>query len=420
MSSRVSIIIRGKNEEDWLGLCLRSISMQTYKNFEVIYIDNDSKDASIKIAQEYKFTKIKKIKKFLPGNAINIGIRASKGKYIVILSAHCIPTNKYWLTQLVSSIKSKSLAGVYGRQLPLESTSSDDARDLLITFGSEDRIQEKDSFFHNANSIIKREVWEKINFDNKISNIEDRDWAKKVLDIGYKVKYDASAAVYHFHGLHQHNNYESFRASAVNSLIQKINEDEKNDLPEWFDVSSRICPVVLYGKNVSKVEAQVNKLIRHNPQIVIEDLFYYGECDPKMKGLKFIKRNVSTKVAFNKFTLDALNVLNKKIGFKVEAVCFVDLSYKNFIPNCISINKETVFSKGTHLSTFAFKDKGDIWISNNKKISKVSKMFDKDTSFLRVVIGQGAVMRSSLIRIKGSDPKDGYTHTFRDIKYLLR
>ena len=47
-------------------------------------------------------------------------------------------------------------------------------------------------------------------------------------------------------------------------------------------------------------------------------------------------------------------------------------------------------------------------------------MFDKDTSFLRVVIGQGAVMRASSIRTKRSDPKDGFTHTFRNIKYLLR
>jgi glycosyltransferase involved in cell wall biosynthesis len=420
MSSLVSIIIRGKNEEDWLGLCLKSISMQSYKNFEVIYVDNDSSDASIKIAKEYKVSIIKKIKKFLPGNAINIGIRASKGKYIVILSAHCIPANKYWLSQLVSSIKPKNLAGVYGRQLPLESTSSDDARDLLITFGNENRIQKKDSFFHNANSIIRREVWEKINFDNDITNIEDRDWAKKVLGIGYKIKYDASASVYHFHGLHQHNNYESFRASAVNSLIQKINEDEKNDLPEWFDISNRICPVVLYGKNINNIEAKIKKLIKCNPRVMVEDLYYYGDCDPKIKGLNFIKRRVTTKAAFNKFTLDVLGMLNKKIGFTVEAVCFIDLGYKNFISNSISINKNTVFLKGTHLSTFAFQDKGDMWISNNKKISKFGKMFDKDTSFLRVVIGQGAVMRASLIRVKGSDPKDGYTHTFRNIKYLLR
>ena len=36
----VSIIIRGKNEEDWLGICLRAINSQSYKDFEIIYVDN--------------------------------------------------------------------------------------------------------------------------------------------------------------------------------------------------------------------------------------------------------------------------------------------------------------------------------------------------------------------------------------------
>ena len=40
MSKIVSIIIRGKNEEDWLGLCLKSIHEQTFKDFEIIYVDN--------------------------------------------------------------------------------------------------------------------------------------------------------------------------------------------------------------------------------------------------------------------------------------------------------------------------------------------------------------------------------------------
>ena len=230
MSKKVSIIIRGKNEEDWLGLCLKSIHEQTFKDFEIIYVDSGSNDASVKIAQEYNVDKIKKIKKFLPGNAINIGIKESSGKYIVILSAHCIPSNKFWLSRMVKSIKPKKIAGVYGRQLPLPSTSSDDARDLLVTFGSENKIQRKDPFFHNANSIIKRAIWKKVNFDDAISNIEDRDWAKKIIKLGFQIKYDSKASVFHFHGLHQHNNYESFRAAAVNKLIQKVDENQ-NKLP---------------------------------------------------------------------------------------------------------------------------------------------------------------------------------------------
>ena len=40
----VSIIIRTKNEERWITLCLNAVFSQSYKNFEVIIIDNNSTD----------------------------------------------------------------------------------------------------------------------------------------------------------------------------------------------------------------------------------------------------------------------------------------------------------------------------------------------------------------------------------------
>ena len=43
----VSIIIRTKNEEKWISLCLNALSKQSYKNFEIIIVDNYSKDKTI-------------------------------------------------------------------------------------------------------------------------------------------------------------------------------------------------------------------------------------------------------------------------------------------------------------------------------------------------------------------------------------
>ena len=39
-----SIIIRTKNEERWINSCLKAIFSQTYKDFEIIIVDNDSTD----------------------------------------------------------------------------------------------------------------------------------------------------------------------------------------------------------------------------------------------------------------------------------------------------------------------------------------------------------------------------------------
>ena len=420
MSKLVSIIIRGKNEEDWLGLCLRAINKQLFKDYEVIYVDNESTDASINVAKTYKVNKIRKIKKFLPGNAINIGIKASLGKYIVIISAHCIPCSENWLSQLVNSIKNKDIAGVYGRQLPLQSTSSDDARDLLTTFGNEDRMQKKDPFFHNANSIIKRSVWNKVNFDDKITNIEDRDWAKKVINLGYKIKYDSMASVYHFHGLHQHNNYESFRASAVNDLIQKINDDDKNSLPLWLSLEERSCPLVFYGDDIENIESNIQKYFKANKDITNTSFFYYGSVNPNIKNITFLKRRVSMAQPFYEFTQDILKLINSSIGYGPEAVAFADLSYECFIKNAFMLNKEKIFKDNIHFSTFAYLDKGDIWISVDKKITPLKNMFDRNTEFLRLAIGQSAILRCSTIRINQSNATDGFTHIFKNMKYLIR
>ena len=131
------------------------------------------------------------------------------GKYLVIISGHCIPKNNTWLQKLIEPLENDQsglLAGVYGRQEPLSSSSPLDKRDLTVVFGLDERTQKKDSFFHNANSIIKRDVWEKSNFNNEVENIEDRIWAGEILKKNYKIKYTPKAPVYHYHGIHQSGN----------------------------------------------------------------------------------------------------------------------------------------------------------------------------------------------------------------------
>ena len=92
-SPLVSIIIRTKNEEKWIGLCLEAVFTQIVDaDIEVVLVDNDSTDHTIKVAKRYPVSRFCNIKKFLPGKALNDGIRISKGNYLVCLSAHCIPT----------------------------------------------------------------------------------------------------------------------------------------------------------------------------------------------------------------------------------------------------------------------------------------------------------------------------------------
>ena len=78
----ISIIVRTKNEGFWISQCLFAIEKQLYKNFEIIVVDNNSKDNTIKlIRKNFPKTKIVYYRSnyFLPGKALNLGISKSKG-----------------------------------------------------------------------------------------------------------------------------------------------------------------------------------------------------------------------------------------------------------------------------------------------------------------------------------------------------
>ena len=122
MSSKkptVSVIVRTFNEERWIAHLLNAIFSQEFDYFEIIIVDNNSTDFTVDIAKRFPIEKIIMIDKFLPGKALNDGIRQSLGEFIVCVSAHCIPKDKYWLKNLHKNFNgNKQYAGVYGRQLP--------------------------------------------------------------------------------------------------------------------------------------------------------------------------------------------------------------------------------------------------------------------------------------------------------------
>ena len=217
----VSIIIRTKNEERWIGSCLEAVFNQKYKDFEVILVDNQSTDQTITKAKKYPI-RLVTIKDFLPGKAINKGILKSKGKIIVIISGHCIPVSNKWLENLIHDLKDPKVAGVYGRQQPMSFSSDNDKRDLITVFGLDKKVQKKDPFFHNANSAVRKEILKKISFDEKATNIEDRIWGMKVIKAGYQIIYEPSASVYHYHGINQ--NMDPVRSRNVVRILEQIDQ----------------------------------------------------------------------------------------------------------------------------------------------------------------------------------------------------
>lgn len=256
----VSIIVRTKNEDFWIGKCLNEIFNQKYKNFEVILVDNNSKDKTISIVKK-NFPKVKiinyKSKIFLPGKALNLGIKKSKGSLVAMISGHCIPKNENWLNNLVQNFKNSDVIACYGRQEPSDISEPNDVRDLTYLFGLDKKIQVKDPFFHNANSMIRKSTWKKNQFDETIKHIEDRLWASLVLKNGKKIIYEPNSSVIHFHGVGHHGNLK--RVSTISKILKKSKSKNKRKLIVCIIPLNK--PIKLNGKYlVEKIINDINKI----------------------------------------------------------------------------------------------------------------------------------------------------------------
>ena len=270
--TEVSIIVRSKNEEKWIGACLEMIFSQSYRDFEVILVDNCSTDRTIEKAKQFN-VKILNYDDtpFHPGLAINSGIEASSGRLVAIISAHCIPTNNSWLENLIRNFNDDRVAGVYGRQEPLPFTNDLDKRDLHNIFGLDKKIQKKDPFFHNANSMIKRDIWKKLPFDEETLHIEDRIWAQAVLAQDYKIIYEPEASVYHYHGINQGRNID--RAKRIVRILEKIHCPNNQCVIEGLNIAaiipSRGKPLIMNGRPLIERTIRAAKSSRYVNKIIV-------------------------------------------------------------------------------------------------------------------------------------------------------
>lgn len=91
-NSMVSVIVPNYNTENFVVETLKSIFMQTYSNYEVVIVDDCSKDKSVEIIKEYikgkpRFKIIELKQNSGVAKARNIGMSLSKGKYVAFLDS---------------------------------------------------------------------------------------------------------------------------------------------------------------------------------------------------------------------------------------------------------------------------------------------------------------------------------------------
>ena len=406
----ISIIIRVKNEEKWIEKCLKSIFDQNVNhNIEVIIVDNNSTDFTIGIAKRYPIKKVVKITNFLPGKAINQGIRVSSGDYIVCISAHCIPEKNDWLNNLLCNFKTNhKIAGVYGRQLPMTFTEPIDKRDLMIVFGLDKRIQEKDYFFHNANSMIPRSIWEKFPFDETVTNIEDRVWGKQVIEAGYKIIYEPKAAVFHHHGLHQ-GNIKS-RAKGVVSILEKVDSKFMSGLPNnMLPKSINVVAVIpIKGKgNLNDIEIkQLKKLLNQIKKSKFINTIYCLTHNKKLiKDEEIITLDKglienSNSIGLDKLMMETLFIIEKLNDFP-DSFIYINYDYCNR-PKDI-FDKLIIYAQRNGCDTVfpGLVDYGHYWYLKDEDYKQTDpslKLREKREPIYKALYGLGCISSSWIVR----------------------
>ena len=405
---KVSIIIRTKNEERWITHCLEAVFGQTYPDFEVILVDNNSEDNTVLIAKRFPVSKVVNIDKFRPGEAINFGIKNSTGQLIVCLSAHCIPASNDWLNSLVSNIVEPDVAGAYGRQLPLSFTSDIDKRDLLLVFGRDRRVQQKDYFFHNANSIFHRKIWDQFPFDEDVSNIEDRVWGKTVTEAGYKIVYDPEAAVYHYHGLHQGN--DKNRARGVVSVIESVDADIAGVLPATLQPGvvevAALIPISADYYSAKDAQKLLENTIMHlqKSEYVSSVYIIADEVFGNWEGVSWIDRTIlenHVDASLDEVLRYGLASIEAKEIFP-DSILYVNFDYlkrppdhfDRLIEHFYLNGYDTVFGGLQDYSHYWFRDINEVFVQTDGDF--VSR--DRREPIYRALYGQGCLTASYQIR----------------------
>jgi len=201
-----SIIIRTFNEEKHLGDLLRAIGQQEYQDYEIVSVDSGSTDKTLDIAGAFK-VKILQIDShdFTFGYSLNLGCKHAQGRYLVLVSAHVLPVDNHWLGNLIAPLKKDGkIAMVHGRQLAAQSSKFSEGRDL-----------QKLCCPHNANSALRKDLWQERPFDEYLFGLEDVEWARYITQKGYAVHYEPKAAVYHIHEEKWHQIFNRYRREAI-------------------------------------------------------------------------------------------------------------------------------------------------------------------------------------------------------------
>ena len=209
----ISVVITNYNHRDCLMDCLSSLYAQTYKDYEVIFVDNASTDGSLELIRQ-NFTGVKIIavsKDSGEAKSLNIGIKYSKNNYIVLLNSD-VWLEKNFLEELLNAIKTDSSIGICAPKIlnflqpyKIDAVGHGLYYDLFPFHIGQDEVDKGQyekvmEVFGTclAGGLFRKEVFDKVGlFDNDLFYIPGDDLTWRVKIAGYRCIYVPKAIMLH-------------------------------------------------------------------------------------------------------------------------------------------------------------------------------------------------------------------------------
>jgi rhamnosyltransferase len=232
-----SIIIRAYNEEKYIGRLLEGIRHQTVKDVEVILVDSGSTDGTVSVAESFG-ARIVNIRpeEFTFGRSLNYGIVSATRELIVIASAHVYPVYPDWLETLLRPFQDDSVALTYGKQRGYEGSKYSEHQIFHQWYPDLSKPKQETAFCNNANAAIRKSLWEKNNYDETLTGLEDLAWAKWATQQGYAIAYVAEAEIIHVHNETPHGVYNRYRREAM--ALRKIYPEAHFNLYDFLRLTT--------------------------------------------------------------------------------------------------------------------------------------------------------------------------------------
>lgn len=173
----LSIIIPTYNEEEYLPVLLESIKQQDFSDYEIIVADADSKDNTVKIAEEYGCIVVEG---GMPAVGRNNGAKVAKGDYLLFLDSDLKLTEDY-LAKVIYEFKMERLGIAITQMKPLSKKTEDkllhDLANLFLI--SVEKIKPHGAGCYGI--IAKRELHERCGgFNEELTFGEDTEYIERL------------------------------------------------------------------------------------------------------------------------------------------------------------------------------------------------------------------------------------------------